>query len=54
MPYGFRLTDRQVSTEVGWQLKKLYPRYYPVIQIDHPYIKSPDPEQTRAIWRGRG
>lgn len=54
VPYGFRLTDRQVSTEVGWQLKKLSPRYYPVIQIDHPYIKSPDPEQTRAIWRGRG
>ena len=54
VPYGFRLTDRQVTTEVGWQLKKLSPRYYPVIQIDHPYIKSPDPEQTRAIWRGRG
>ena len=54
VPYGFRLTDRQVTTEVGWQLKKLSPRYYPVIQLDHPYIKSPDPEQTRAIWRGRG
>ena len=53
VPYGFRLTDRQVSTEVAWQLKKLSPRYYPVIQIDHPYIKSPDPEQPRAIWRGR-
>jgi len=53
VPYGFRLTDRQVSTEVAWQLKKLSPRYYPVIQIDHPYIKTPDPEQPRAIWRGR-
>ena len=37
-PYGFRLTDRQICTELTWQLKKRSPRYYPVIQVDHSYV----------------
>ncbi|MEA4933810.1 MAG: cation diffusion facilitator family transporter [Lawsonibacter sp.] len=38
IPYGFRLTDSQVCTELNRQIKALSPRYYPVIQVDHSFI----------------
>lgn len=38
IPYGFRLTDNQVCTELNQQIKALSARYYPVIQVDHSFI----------------
>lgn len=38
VPYGFHLTDSQVSDALGKQIKALSPRYYPVIQVDHSYV----------------
>ncbi len=38
VPYGFRMDDSQVCTELSQKIKQLSPRYYPVIQIDHSYV----------------
>ena len=47
VPYGFGLTDGQVRAELGQRIKALSPRYYPVIQVDRPYVDS-RPQQTNS------
>ena len=38
VPYGFRLADSRVRTELEQSIKRLSPRYFPVIQVDHSYV----------------
>ena len=40
VPYGFRLTDNQVRSELVSSIKQMSPRYYPVIQVDHSFVDS--------------
>ena len=40
VPYGFRLTDAQVRSEVNRRVKGLSKRYYPVIQVERSYVDS--------------
>ena len=40
VPYGFRLTDSQVRSELEKGIKQISPRYFPVIQVDHSYVDS--------------
>lgn len=40
VPYGFRLTDGQVRTQLGQRVKELSDRYYPVIQVDRSYVEN--------------
>lgn len=39
VPFHFRLTDNQVRSELVLGIKALSPRYYPVIQVDRPFIE---------------
>ena len=38
VPYGFRLTDSQVVTELSGRVRGLSEKYFPVIQVDHSYV----------------
>ena len=38
VPYGFRLTDDQVRSELTAGIKALSDRYFAVIQVDHSYV----------------
>lgn len=40
VPYGFRLSDGQVRTQLEEQIQALSPRYFPVIQIDRSFVDS--------------
>lgn len=40
VPYGFRLTDGQVRSQLGQRVKELSDRYYPVIQVDRSYVEN--------------
>lgn len=40
VPYGFRLTDSQVLSELRRQVEALSPKYTALIQIDHSYIDT--------------
>lgn len=42
VPYGFRLTDAQVRTELARRVQGLSPHYYCVIQVDHSYVDGRD------------
>ena len=39
VPYGFRLTDRQVREELIRRVRALSDHYYAVIQVDHSYVE---------------
>ena len=39
VPYGFRLTDDQVRSELTAEIKALSDRYFAVIQVDHSYVE---------------
>lgn len=41
VPYHFRLNDQQVRAELTSEIKKLSPRYCPVIQVDHSFVELP-------------
>lgn len=40
VPYGFRLSDREVCSRLTEGLKSLSDRYFPVIQVDHSYVEG--------------
>ena len=40
VPYGFRLTDRQVREELIRGVRSLGGQYYAVIQVDHSYVEQ--------------
>ncbi len=40
VPYHSQLTDDQVRDQLEQRIKELSPRYYPVIQVDRPYVDS--------------
>lgn len=43
VPYGFRLSDRQVRAELTRRIQALSPKYYPVIEVDRSYVDGRDP-----------
>ena len=38
VPYGFRLTDSQVVSELGKKVEALSPKYSAVIEVDHSFV----------------
>ena len=40
VPYGFRLTDAQVRSELNRRIKALSKRYYPVVRVERSYVDS--------------
>lgn len=42
VPYGFRLTDSQVISQLRQGVESLSPKYYAVIQVDHSYVERRD------------
>ena len=42
VPYGFRLTDSQVISEMSKRVHALSERYFPVIQVDHSFVDQRD------------
>ena len=39
VPYGFRLTDHQVVSQLRQEVEALSPKYSAVIQVDHSYVE---------------
>ena len=39
VPYGFRLTDHQVVSQLRKDVEALSPKYFAVIQVDHSYVE---------------
>ncbi len=46
VPYGFRLTDAQVTAELTRGIKGFSERYFPVIQVDHSYVDDGEGAQA--------
>ncbi len=40
VPYGFRLTDGQVLSQLRQRVEALSHKYYAVIQVDHSYVEN--------------
>ena len=38
-PFGFRLTDGQLKTQLAEMIKKAYPTYKPIITVDKNYVQ---------------
>ena len=38
-PYGFRLSDAQLSAQLSGRIRQLSSRYFPVIQVDHSCVE---------------
>ena len=43
VPYGFRLTDSQVRSELGRKVEQLSDKYTAVIQVDHSFVERRNP-----------
>ncbi len=54
VPFGFRLTDAQVTAELTRGLKALSSRYYPVIQVDHSYVDREQEEKPHRSFTSSG
>lgn len=39
VPYSFSMTDKQVKTELAQRVRDLSEKYYPVIEVDRPFVE---------------